>query len=116
VSVQSQEAKQIERRAFLRLGCGGKAFFEGSYSEFWAVCKNISLGGAAVFTDANVPAAKVLDLRIDLGEYGQVQALGKVLRSRGGMLGIRFLVLSPASRFAIAAFTSGRPPGNRIVH
>lgn len=116
MTVQSQEEKQIERRAFLRLGCGGKAFLEGTYADFWAVCKNISMGGAAVFTDAHVRAAELVDLRIDLGEYGQVQALGKVLRSRGGMLGIRFLVLSPSSRFAIAAFTSGRPPAHRQLH
>ncbi len=113
--MQGQEEKQVERRAFLRLGCGGRASFDGSYARFWAVCKNISMGGAAVFTDANVRAAELLDLRIDLGEYGEVQALGKVLRSRGGMLGIQFLVLSPSSRFAIAAFTTGRP-AHRVLH
>jgi hypothetical protein len=113
--MQGQEDKQVERRAFLRLGCVGRASFEGSFSDFWAVCKNISMGGAAVFTDANVPTAELLDLRIDLGEYGEVQAVGKVLRSRSGMLGIQFLVLSPASRFAIAAFTSGRYP-QRVLH
>ena len=114
--MQSEEQKQIERRAFLRLGCTGKAMFDGSYSDFWAVCKNISMGGAMVFTDAIVPTSKLLDLRIDLGEYGEVQALGKVLRSRSGMLAIRFLVLSPSSRFAIAAFTSGKPPAHRVLH
>ena len=78
--------------------------------------ERVSMGGAAVFTDANVPTSKLLDLRIDLGEYGEVQALGKVLRSRSGMLAIRFLLLSPSSRFTIAAFTSGRPPAHRVLH
>ena len=114
--MQGQEDKQVERRAFLRLGCVGKAILDGSYADFWAVCKNISMGGAAVFTDAHVPTAQVLDLRIELGEYGEVQALGKVVRSRGGMLGIRFLVLSPSSRFTIAAYASGRPPTQRVLH
>ena len=117
MSIEAQEAKPAERRAFLRLGCGGKVFFEGDYADFWAVCKNISMGGAAVFTDASIPTGQLLDLRVDLGEYGQVEALGKVLRSRSGMLGVRFLLLSPASRFVIAAYCSGRTPDSaRVLH
>jgi hypothetical protein len=75
------------------------------------------MGGASIFTDASIPTAEVIDLRIDLGEHGQVEALGKVLRSRSGMLGVRFLLLSPASRFVIAAFCSGRNPDTtRVLH
>jgi hypothetical protein len=61
-------------------------------------------------TDAVVAVGELLDVRLDLGACGHIEAVGRVLRSRAGQLGVEFVRLTPGSRFTIAAYTRGLAP------
>lgn len=67
-----------------------------------AECVNISMGGAAILTDARPPTGSVARFELSLGlDRGSVVIQCEVARSSAAELGLRFIALDRSSLEAI---------------
>jgi len=69
-----------------------------------AECVDVSMGGAAVRTEAKVATGAIVDLELSLGlDRGTVSIQCEVVRVTSNEVGVRFLALDRASLEAILA-------------
>ncbi len=70
--------------------------------RFSAECVNVSMGGAAVKTDAHIATGNIIRFELSLGlDGGSVSIQCEVVRASRAELGLRFMALDRASLEAI---------------
>jgi len=91
-----------ERRNHHRVLVGASAWLIVDEARFSAECVNVSMGGAAVRTDAQVRTGSVVNFELSLGtDRGSIVIQCEVVRASKAELGLRFLALDRASLEAI---------------
>jgi hypothetical protein len=91
-----------ERRIHHRVLVGASAWLIVDEARFSAECVNVSMGGAAVRTQAKVATGSVVAFELSLGnDRGSVVIQCEVVRASNAELGLRFLALDRASLEAI---------------
>jgi hypothetical protein len=91
-----------ERRVHRRVPVGTAAWLVVDEQRFTAECVNVSMGGAAVRTDAHPRSGSVVHLELSLGtDGGSCSIQCEVVRTAGPALGLRFMALDRASLEAI---------------
>ena len=92
-----------ERRTHHRALVGTAAWLiTDSGSRFDAECVNVSMGGAAVLTNAPLPVRAQVRFELSLGrDRGSVSISCEVVRASASELGLRFLQLDRASLEAV---------------
>jgi hypothetical protein len=91
-----------ERRIHRRVPVGTAAWVVVEDERFAAECANVSMGGAAVHTDAHPRTGSVVQLELSLGtDGGSCSIKCEVVRTAGPDLGLRFMALDRASLEAI---------------
>ena len=93
-----------ERRLHHRVLVGAAAWLVADDGRHPAECVNISMGGAAVRTEAPVTTGRVLHFELSLGlDRGSVSIQCEVVRAAKTDVGLRFMALDRASLEAILA-------------
>jgi hypothetical protein len=91
-----------ERRIHHRVLVGAAAWLLADEQRLSAECVNISMGGAAVRTTAQIKTGSVVRLELSLGmDRGSIAIQCEVARSSQTELGLRFMALDRASLEAI---------------
>jgi c-di-GMP-binding flagellar brake protein YcgR len=91
-----------ERRNHHRVLVGAPAWLLVDDERVSAECVDVSMGGAAVTTDANVATGTVTRLELALGmDHGSISIQCEVVRRSGTQVGLRFLALDRPSLEAI---------------
>jgi hypothetical protein len=91
-----------ERRVHHRALVGAFAWLIVNEQRFDAECVNVSMGGAAVRTQAAVHTGAIVRFELSLGhDGGSVAIQCEVVRSGKAELGLRFMALDRASLEAI---------------
>lgn len=91
-----------ERRIHHRVLVGAAAWLLLDEERHVAECVNISMGGAALRTDARPPTGTVVRFELSLGlDRGSVVIQCEVARNTGVELGLRFMALDRPSLEAI---------------
>jgi c-di-GMP-binding flagellar brake protein YcgR len=91
-----------ERRIHHRVLVGAAAWLLVDEERFDAECVDVSMGGAAVRTEAGVSTGTVVAFELSLGmDRGSVVIQCEVVRASRTELGVRFLALDRASLEAI---------------
>jgi hypothetical protein len=91
-----------ERRLHHRVLSGAAAWLVTESERHGAECVNVSMGGAAVKTDARYPTGTVLRFELSMGmDRNSVSSSCEVVRITGKELGLRFLALDRGSLEAI---------------
>ncbi|HKY35675.1 MAG TPA: PilZ domain-containing protein [Polyangiaceae bacterium] len=87
-----------EHRIHRRVPVGIAAWVVLDDQRFSAECVNVSMGGAAVRTDARVSTGNVVELELSLGtDGGSCSIKCEVVRATRSELGLRFMALDRAS-------------------
>jgi hypothetical protein len=98
----SPSGRAPERRIHRRVLAGTAAWVVVDDQRFTAECVNVSMGGAAVRTDARPRTGSVVHLELSLGTDGTSCSIKcEVVRSATTDLGLRFMALDRASLEAI---------------
>jgi hypothetical protein len=98
----SPSGRAPERRIHRRVPVGTAAWVMLDDQRFSAECINVSMGGAAVRTDARAPTGSIVHLELSLGTDGSSCSIQcEVVRATHGELGLRFMALDRASLEAI---------------
>jgi hypothetical protein len=93
-----------ERRIHHRVLAGAAAWLIIGEARYPAECVNISMGGAALRTDAPVSTGSILHFELSLGlDRGSVSIQCEVVRAAKTDVGLRFMALDRASLEAILA-------------
>jgi hypothetical protein len=93
-----------ERRNHHRVLVGAAAWLIVGDERVSAECVDVSMGGAAVLTEARVATGMVTRLELALGmDRGSVSIQCEVVRRSGTQVGLRFLALDRASLEAIVS-------------
>lgn len=101
---QDVSGRAPERRIHHRVLVGAAAWLVDDDVRHSAECVNVSMGGAAVRTDARVPTGKVVSFELALGhDHRSVTIQCEVVRASKAELGLRFLALNRASLEAIVS-------------
>jgi c-di-GMP-binding flagellar brake protein YcgR len=91
-----------ERRNHHRVLVGADAWLIIDDERFSAECVDLSMGGAAVITDAHLATGAVTRLEFSPGmDRGAVSIQCEVVRRAGTQVGLRFLALDSVSLEAI---------------
>lgn len=91
-----------ERRIHHRVLVGAAAWLVTEDDRHSAECVNVSMGGAAIKTNARIPTGTVVRFELSLGlDYRPVAIQCEVVRSSQTELGLRFLALDRASLEAV---------------
>jgi PilZ domain len=91
-----------ERRIHHRVLVGAAAWLLIDDERFSAECVNVSMGGAAIRTDAHVATGSVIRFELSLGmDGGSVAIQCEVVRASKAELGLRFMALDRVSLEAI---------------
>jgi hypothetical protein len=91
-----------ERRIHHRVLVGASAWIIVDDERFSAECVNISMGGAAVRTEAPLRTGTIVRFELSLGlDRGSVAIQCEVARASQAELGLRFMALDRASLEAI---------------
>ena len=91
-----------ERRIHHRVLVGAAAWLVTEDDRHSAECVNVSMGGAAVRTDARLLTGQVMRFELSLGlDHRSVSIPCEVVRSAQAELGLRFLALDRASLEAV---------------
>ena len=91
-----------ERRIHHRVLVGAAAWLVTESGRHAAECVNVSMGGAALKTDARIAAGSVIRFELSLGLDRRSAAIRcEVVRSSQAELGLRFLALDRASLEAV---------------
>jgi hypothetical protein len=91
-----------ERRIHHRVLVGAAAWLIAEEARFSAECVNVSMGGAAIRTEAVVSTGTIVSLELSLGmDRGSIVIQSEVVRASPGELGLRFLALDRPSLEAI---------------
>ena len=91
-----------ERRNHHRVLVGAAAWLVTEDERYGAECVNVSMGGAAVKTDARIRTGHVVRFELSLGlDHRTVAIQCEVVRSSQAELGLRFLALDRASLEAV---------------
>jgi len=91
-----------ERRIHRRVPVGTAAWIIALDQRFSAECLNVSMGGAAVRTDARVPTGGIVHFELSLGtDDSPVSIQCEVVRVSPTDLGLRFTALDRGSLEAI---------------
>jgi c-di-GMP-binding flagellar brake protein YcgR len=91
-----------ERRIHHRVLVGAAAWLVTEEERYSAECVNVSMGGAAVNTDARIRTGSVVRFELSLGlDHRSVAIQCEVVRSSQTELGLRFLALDRASLEAV---------------
>jgi hypothetical protein len=98
----SPSSRPPERRIHRRVPVGTAAWVVVDEQRFSAECVNVSMGGAAVRTDARPRTGSVVRLELSLGTDGGTCSIKcEVVRTNQADLGLRFMALDRASLEAI---------------
>jgi PilZ domain len=81
-----------ERRAHRRVLFSANAELHDGERVRSGNCSDLSLGGMGLSSDAAPSVGSEVEVRFDLGS-GRVSALGQVVRSENGRVGLRFVRL-----------------------
>jgi c-di-GMP-binding flagellar brake protein YcgR len=93
-----------ERRNHHRVLVGAAAWLLLGDERVSAECFDVSMGGAAVLTEARVATGTIVRLELVLGmDRGSVSIQCEVVRHTGAQVGLRFLALDRASLEAIVS-------------
>lgn len=91
-----------ERRNHHRVLVGAPAWLLTDDQRHGAECVNVSMGGAAVRTNARIPTGSIVGFELSLGnDRPSVTIQCEVVRCSQAELGLRFMALSRASLEAI---------------
>ena len=91
-----------ERRIHHRVLVGASAWLVVNDDRYSAECVNVSMGGAAVRSEAHIKTGNVVRFELALGrDHGSVSIQCEVVRASNAELGLRFLALDRASLEAI---------------
>lgn len=91
-----------ERRYHHRALVGASAWLVVDEQRFDAECVDVSMGGAAVRSQAPVSPGRVVRFELSLGyDAGSIAIQAEVVRLAPGEVGLRFLALDRASVDAI---------------
>lgn len=91
-----------ERRIHHRVLVGASAWLVTEDDRHSAECVNVSMGGAAIKTDARIPTGSVVRFELSLGlDHRPVSIQCEVVRASQAELGLRFLALDRASLEAV---------------
>ncbi len=91
-----------ERRIHHRVMVGAAAWVLIDDERFGAECVNVSMGGAAVKTDARIATGSIVRFELSLGmDGGSVAIQCEVVRASKAELGLRFMALDRASLEAV---------------
>jgi hypothetical protein len=94
---------EVERRAHLRAHLDVPVLLDALRSHHTGRCRNVSVGGMAVATDAELPVGTELELYFELPSGVAVETRAAVLRSAPSEVALEFLALSPECRLALRA-------------
>lgn len=98
----SPSARPAERRTHHRVRVGTAAWVVVDERRLSAECMNVSMGGAAVRTDSQIPTGSIVHFELSLGtDDGSVSIKCEVVRASPSDLGLRFMALDRASLEAI---------------
>jgi len=93
-----------ERRIHHRVLVGAPAWLIVGDERYSAECVNLSMGGAALFTEQPMPAGSIARLELSLGsDRGTVSIPCEVVRAEQTELGLRFLALDRPALEAIVS-------------
>jgi len=93
-----------ERRIHHRVLVGASAWLVVDDARHDAECVNVSMGGAAVRSDARIPTGSVISFELSLGhDHRSITIQCEVVRASQAELGLRFLALNRASLEAIVS-------------
>ncbi len=93
-----------ERRIHHRVLVGAAAWLLVDDERFSAECVNVSMGGAAVRTQARIATGSIIRFELSLGmDGGSVAIQCEVVRASQAELGLRFMALDRASLEAIVS-------------
>jgi c-di-GMP-binding flagellar brake protein YcgR len=93
-----------ERRLHHRVLVGAPAWLVLDEQRYDAECVDVSMGGAAVRSQAAIPMGRVVSFELSLGmDRGSIAIRCEVVRASAGELGLRFLALDRASLEAIVS-------------
>lgn len=93
-----------ERRIHHRVLVGAPAWLIVGDERFSAECVNLSMGGAALFSEQLLPTGALARLELSLGlDRGTVSIRCEVVRAEQAELGLRFLALDRAALEAIVS-------------
>jgi hypothetical protein len=91
-----------ERRMHHRVLVGASAWLSVDDARFSAECVDVSLGGAAIRTEATVGTGTLVSFELSLGmDRGSITIQCEVARASRAELGLRFLALDRPSLEAI---------------
>jgi c-di-GMP-binding flagellar brake protein YcgR len=91
-----------ERRIHHRVLVGASAWLIVDEARFSAECVDVSMGGAAIRTQASVATGAVVSFELSLGmDRGSIVIQCEVVRASQTELGVRFMALDRASLEAI---------------
>jgi c-di-GMP-binding flagellar brake protein YcgR len=91
-----------ERRIHHRVLVGASAWLIVDETRFSAECVDVSMGGAAIRTEACVTTGTVVSFELSLGmDRGSIIIRCEVVRAAPAELGVRFLALDRPSLEAI---------------
>jgi hypothetical protein len=91
-----------ERRIHHRVLVGAAAWLVTNDDRHAAECVNVSMGGAAINTNARIPTGTVVRFELSFGlDHRPVAIQCEVVRSSQTELGLRFLALDRASLEAV---------------
>jgi hypothetical protein len=99
---QDVSGRAPERRIHHRVLVGAAAWLVTEDDRHSAECVNVSMGGAAIKSEARMPTGSVVRLELALGlDRRSVAIQCEVVRSSPTELGLRFLALDRASLEAV---------------
>lgn len=98
----SLDGRAPERRAHRRVLVGAPAWLLVGDERYPAECIDVSMGGAAVKTEASIASGSLLRLQLALGtDRGSVSIQCEAVRLGQAQLGLRFLALDRPSLEAV---------------
>jgi hypothetical protein len=105
--------ERAERRAYQRVSLDVPALIDAIRSHHAGRCRDVSLGGVAVRTDAELAIGTELEVYFELPSGIAVETRATVVRCDAEEIALRFVELGAQTRVALRAYC--RPSGVRAV-
>lgn len=104
MSQVSSSRKPDDRRAYGRAPLEAPAMLDAASSWHAGRCQNVSAGGLAVRTDAELSVGSVLEVYFELPSGVAIETQARVAHAGGGRLGLCFVELDSASALALRSY------------
>jgi hypothetical protein len=95
---------RVERRAHQRIPLEVPCLLDAGVSHHTARCRDVSVGGVALVTDASLAVGTKVEIYFELPNRAAVEAHALVVRTTERELALAFLDLGTENRVALRAF------------